>query len=424
MCPRWEAAEAIASKGVSITYNLCDGGKQGQKCALRDVCGYFRQTSSPRAHVNFMPHAYLSLGRREDLPPSWLCIIDENPASLPFKVVELDAASIRDWRRLPSALNFSAKEDDKQIVAWAAYGIWEIVFCGMPTGQLPPHIAEQALDILKDKARKPLIAGVEDDEAIIRTMDKANRRDVYAMLQLLEQFLKCQLRGVDFRSTIQVSIDQRSIKLWRYDRLHVPKDRPLIVLDATADGAMISATFGRKVEFHEIKVAENQHVTQLAGVSGTKSSIYGYNAAMPKHLVTPALADMRAQRLQADVDKFVSRAAGRAGLVLTHKETERYIEGMLPANLTAVHSGKVRGLNKYEHCECIAVYGIQLPPLHDLERQRAAMAAALDLPMYPIITAQSYADRWGIEKEDRRNGYFISEFTGEIGIRTRSSTPC
>jgi hypothetical protein len=407
MCAYWRAAEAVAHAGKSVSRNLCS------TCVLRAACGYYAQFADDRPHVNFMPHAYLTVQRPEGLPPAAFAVIDENPAAAAFKDLVLDVGALLADMRVLLLLGAHATPEQHDAIWTGVRWLRELIWSSWRTADAPIAAIATALEFCRERGIEK-VSVVDGDDSVIAAMSRWLPTDRYALLQLFEQLIRCHQNGVELRDTIQIAADNRSLRMARFDWLKISDRQPIIILDATADYHQIAAIFGQEPEWIDIQVKQNLHVTQIVGLSGSKSSLYGYDASMPKHYLTKDHADLRSSKLSDIVDKIRARAAGRPSLLITHKETAEYLAGTLPSNFALRHFGDLRGHNDYEGVEFVCVLGRQLALLRDLERQRAAMLAMVgNDPMRPFISTAFFAERLSSDAP-RPNGYFISETTGEI----------
>jgi hypothetical protein len=411
MCQRLPVTNAIAHAGQPVTRTVCDADPERKRraCAMRQTCAYFTQIAAHerRLPINLMAHAMLKIPRRQDLPPAVMTVIDETPIKGLFKVEEFSTDVLWNADRVRDLLHANASEEHVSALMDLAGGLRELLWSPVRGGMGRIPCAENAVELLRGDFVE---TDAENDEHIIQRATAQNVRDRRTLLRLGDAYLACLPKGVDLNEVVQVSGDGRSLRLSSFDPPAMPKGHPVIVLDATADARLLSDAFGRKFETIVIDAHQNLHVTQVTGCTGSKSSLWGTRA---NRAIDPSERGAIEANLDRTMDRILKIAGVRKTLVVTHKETREYLENLdLPENIHLGHYGAIRGIDEFNDVHFIVLLGRQLPALHDLEYQRAAMAAVVESSDHE--TALRYLEKYRHINHKQYMGYFISPTTGEL----------
>jgi hypothetical protein len=268
---------------------------------------------------------------------------------------------------------------------------------------------EAAAALLAERSQGDVSGELSDNriDGELANMGGSGRR---AMRALVEQARQCRKRGISLADTIQMARDGKSFRMAIFAPPKLSRHVPVILLDATADPRLAGEVFDRDFDEIDVQVSLNISLTQVHGLTGSKSSLYARNARQTYEEASAAARGAQDRRLGRLADAAVQFANGDRALFVGQKETVEAIGERLPENIETAHFGALRGLNAFEGMGKMIIAGRVLPPRRDLERMRAALYAVRGDQVQgggKPVTVESWLAMHGLDTEEhiRPDGY-------------------
>ena len=269
MCSRLNLVKKLSGLVPSITQAICrarndEGEIVGAPCAIG--CPYLNQRHFTRAHVIFLPHAYL-----ETRPPFGpeipvaLRVIDEKCWTTLTRTV---STTVEEFMRLSGALDSTLQADHRKAVRTILDALQSripVLAALAGEGIFSDRLSQLAA--AESAARPRLnIRPWEDDLIAYRRLDLFNAATFTASINrqfIFELLAECNAPSCNRLSFGAVSggdSDQKSIKMHKLARL--PRDAPLLMLDADADPE-ITKRLAPGCEFASIDMQPTVEVIQI-----------------------------------------------------------------------------------------------------------------------------------------------------------------
>ena len=378
MCVQATLAREIAGLVPSIAEALCRArNERGEivAAACAKGCPYLAQRDVGRARVLFLPHAYLAL--RPPLDPSVpvaLRIIDEKVWSSLKRTARI---TVEDFLRLPKAMDPKSGEEHRRAKA----ALLEALQAGDPpraalraAGFTPADLARLAKAEAAARPELP-IRPWDSRETAQWKADTFNRSDFTASLKRQSIFDLLAEGETDTCNRLSFGERQtghdRRLTLSTHKLTALPRDAPLLLLDADADPEIV-ARLAPGCAFAAIEARPEADILQI--FDRTLS-----NASLLDREKGKALRD----GILALIAREVGRAQGRGVLLVATKRVLRQLhadvgtpcpEGDDTALLQPLLGASPRwfgastqGINDYEGYETVIIVGRLQPRPVDIE---------------------------------------------------------
>ncbi len=407
MCRAYPTARHLSDLGISIRSTLC------KKCPFQKECGYLHQERELKALLKigdgviiFAPHEYAYLPLPAEADPH-VVIFDERPRDFGVEVAHISLSELTEFlfpSRNPRKKARQSRdvevgdaiiEQDQSIapvkqallaVAANPIGVHikQLSDFGVTKERLAGAIA--ALDQFKSRDAfhnlKPVLEseeGTVDEGALTDLRHKLSQAKANHAGRLQFVF-ECLLWDMENRlnvaSSVFTHVDRSrssehaaGFAAVRLRQLKYLGERPFLYLDGTADHELARLMFGQDLETHHYPVERNAHVTQVLGCNFAKRRLC--KQTQEKQVLTSKIKEENAA-LSGYVEDVIGRypnaaVFGSKGIIDSLKITPQDRAG---------HFGKLRGQNRWEHCEQAIVIGREQPSYLDVEMKARAYAAA------------------------------------------------
>jgi hypothetical protein len=372
--------------GGSVTEHMCASFKDGTPyfCEHFQGCPYHAQFDGD-ADIQFITHDHLfnvmshdSYGRAD------LLVIDESPLPklvtatqliAPYElahdtfgqiVIEAMKASKNPWIAFEEA-GLSIKDVRQRITALAVNDKPPDIYPGMNAKRL-----HKLLDANTGYRPDKLI------RVLTKIVDEwATRRE--GPIRCLSYSPAHRVKAGDSDTTAPMLF-----LTYRKQMMSLRKDLPVLVLDATGMAALLEPSIPGLVQGRRIEVERNASVLQVTGNRGSMGKLRG--------------DDSRYRDEASAVERRFSGPYGGALLATIKDAVAKGLKHTHENGATA-HYGGVRGLNKFEHLNCVILTGrIEQSPL-DLEQTAKALLYDDPRPLTltqrfnQILSGYDFADR-------------------------------
>lgn len=354
-CRRPEVVKKVIELHQSVERTIC------RDCPFRDECRYQETLRSvgmqSEGIVVLATHEQLAFMREEFEFDA--IVIDESFVEVMQDVIEfhpdrLEAAKAREpglqagLDRVLAAL----KEDPTNVLD----GLRQRGFA------TPKDFAElvaglEALtesDTLAIDARQP-------DGALLGMLSKAVANETWKVLALINQLqreiglTRASANGVEYRPAARVTVDrkvetQERIGVFRLRPLAAGKGTPILVLDGTADAALLTPILGAQLESRIISAERNGVVIQATSAQFDRRSMMKWESK-------------EAPGYRRNLASFIKGLGTKKPLLITHKDVEKEMqrEGLTGEGWEVAHFGAIRGVDTLKHCDTVIVAGRQQP---------------------------------------------------------------
>lgn len=385
LCGKPDQVDAFTRSGIqtSVTAAMCEAWVDGvhHTCELRTECPYFEQFNA-NADIQFVTHAHLfEVMARRHFGKCNLLIIDESPLN----------ALVTTPKLIPPN-ELKGDEHGAIVVAAMEAGTnpWEAFEAqGIAIQDVQAKIAE-----LKGKDKPPTILPGMNSAMVMKALDpKAGYRPnrcAYVLQKIVDEWKvrrEGPIRCLSYRADHPVKSDGENTTAPMLFLRHRKKmkvlreDLPVLVLDATGDAEVLAPAIPGLQQGERIEVFRNASVIQVLGHTASMSQINGDN---PLHRDEAMALERRCAKTHVTL------------LVGTKKAVENGLTHSHPDGAT-IHLGGVRGMNAYEHADCVIVAARLESTALDLESQAKALLYDDERPLY--LTGQyvkqfSGYDRW------------------------------
>lgn len=334
-CERPEHISELTNLGIgNISQAACRAEDEDGNvllCPYYENCRYQQQWPEG-ATVYAVTHEYLFTPMDEKkLPRPNRVIIDEDPTKA--------------FLKQSKPYETERFETGDQIVDKALREIQ----AAFRSGNRQPFSASELKSLLKREVQPELeITPDLSTEEIIKIARPRN--PAWKLLRLLAKEVEFDrpLRSVKY---LDLPDGPKITMQFRRD-LRLKKDTPVVVLDATADPSILSAALGREVEMTVIEPEQELLAHRVTGFSGSKRHFEQDTGAVE------------------DISRAIRQLSG-PGLLVTHKQVVPNID--IPEDWTAIHFGKLRGLDSWKDVETILIAGRMQAPAWAIEQQACAL---------------------------------------------------
>lgn len=379
-CARYNVAKAAAKAGLSVHQSCCQqfskkNGKTESRCPHFESCQYLKQWVDSKPALRILSNNYVFLPEPsfdgQSLPKPKLAVVDESVVAKTTDHYSFPAHLLEPCFDFPlrTALETGSDFQDK---LWG----WEVD-------------AEAAWDFAEDYSPMNSSGVVPDmeDRLALNRIGKVQAGEH----KKLEAFYRSVAKEFEFdRPLVGVSFHKDEVVIVngeeeRQDRWHVhrlkeckiPKDVPLIVLDADANMELNERIFQRPFECCEIVAKPQAMVTQVFSTMMSNKALLG-NFPKTSPEIMPPLA--KASKIVADVVAKHDKV-----LVVLPKQAESALKdaGYLAQldeeykwhGADVIHFGALRGQDKWKDHDAIVVIGRNQPPVAAIEHLMRALSA-------------------------------------------------
>jgi hypothetical protein len=221
------------------------------------------------------------------------------------------------------------------------------------------------------EALTPALSASMSDEDIARAVkneDRAKVRAILALVRALQTEIglpRDTLTGIVVKSDGGVEIS----------RLQSPRgisQASLTVLDGTGDIDLMRKLVGANLRHVHVPFPRNAHITGTIGRKYSRQSITG----LDRHGQPIENKTQASERLRKEIGVIQSSLPAGSLLGGTKRVIETLTQsGVLPPNTETTHLSKMRGLNTWEDCEGVAVFGAEYLGIGELEGYARAFMA-------------------------------------------------
>ncbi|MGE0225600.1 MAG: toprim domain-containing protein [Acetobacteraceae bacterium] len=388
ICDRADAAARIAKAGLSVVQSLCTD------CPFRDECGYWRQRREAKAliaegrgGVFFQASAYL-------FPQSPITHPDHVVIDETIIAMSVDQHTIKPEMLDPQLPHIGI--DTRNTLSQIFHAIRQpkplavLREAGVDRKELRTVV--NSLEISLDQLTPALSASMSDED-IARALKGPDRARVRAVLGLVRA-LKTEIdMPRDTLTGIVVKADG-TVDISRRQSPRGISQASLTVLDGTGDVDLMRKLVGANLRHVHVPFPRNAHVTGTTGRKYSRQSITG----MDRHGQPIANKAAASERLRREIGTIQSSLPAGSLLGGTKRVVDRLVEsGVLPADTPRTHLSKMRGLNTWEKCEGVAVFGAEYLSIGALEGTARAFLADDPAPFvsmdYPAPKGWEY-EQW------------------------------
>lgn len=354
-CRRPEVVKKVIELHQSVERTIC------RHCPFRDECLYQESQRSvgiqSEGIVVLATHEQL-IYMREEFEFDAI-VIDESFIEVVQDVIEfhpdrLEAAKAREPRLQPDLDRVLAalKADPTNILDGLRQRGFTTSndFAGLVAGL--EVLAES--DTLTIDARQP-------DGALLGVLSKAVANETWKVLALVNQLqreigiARASANGVEYRSAARLTVDgkvetQERIGVFRLQPLAACEGTPILVLDGTADAALLTPILGTRLESRILSAERNAVVVQATSAQFDRRSMMRWESkGEPGY--------------RRNLASFIKGLGMRKPLLITHKDVEKEMqrEGLTGEGWEVAHFGAIRGVDTLKHCDTIIVAGRQQP---------------------------------------------------------------
>ena len=201
----------------------------------------------------------------------------------------------------------------------------------------------------------------EQDWNLLRQLENQEVWDTWKVQALVRQ-LKIEIEldrrsanGVTYAVATQVKINgqpetQERIELFRRQELAVPQDVPMLIIDATADPALLEPIFGSRIDLCDLPAWRNAVFVQAVSAKFDRRSMMAEEGP-------------DSPRYCEHLTKFLRDLDARKPLLITYLDVEEKMRdaGQLPIGCETGHFGRLRGIDAWKSCDTVVVAGRQEP---------------------------------------------------------------
>lgn len=428
-CPHREMVTFFRILGYLIRKGPCKDCFQRKRCSYRRL---FSSRANQSAQVlivttwHFRRKDFWTLKALENRP---LVVLDEDALSSLSAPVELTVERLRNFVENLGVLRAAISGEEDSSVAWLMRRLNKPVDGSQALLAMTDIFRRAAEDVLRacataGQGQWKYSEAVLDQ--IITGYDKELLDNEKAFIGLLKEAYSAARRKTvlpnileDLRDVLQTSrLMHLSAGACRWTRRsYLPSDRKILMLDATAEPAVVSGVTGRKVEVIETPLIEQKAtIYQIMDKIGTR-------AGNRRDL---ARDDSWTRKLVTEVAR---RHRNQSLLCITFKADEQDVRGLLDSehgSATVIHYGALRGLNAFEKFDVGLILGRPMP--NEAQLQLLAVAAfghnALDENLQPpplewqLHTHEIGPDTWQIRRQqysdERWQAIWRHVVTGEL----------
>jgi hypothetical protein len=417
MCWRPDAADAVARAGLPVGTTLCDDGK-GKVCPFKSQCGWQREAAKMRdgtLRTIAGSHEYLAV--RGAAPTPDVVVVDEAP----IKALTGHASFGLD-RVLPDAMpgwqaaGIEAVQRHREIMAKVSAAIPDPagILAGLRSrGITSADDLQPALTFLRAVEEQDFTTGITpdmDDGAVVDQLRQHQRSEIGLVIKMLAALAaevglsRDHAHGVSYDPDRPVKVDgktERQARVFIHYRkpLSFPSDRPVLLLDASADPAIYRSLFGERLEVADaVRCERNVEVVQVRDYTMVRGTLLGTDGR-GKALSDGSMA--KAAQLRAQVVDVVNALAAKHGgefLVAANMPVEGLLAPLLEETVLTGHYGALRGRNDYEECPAGLILGREEPPASAMEDVARAIFAADPEPLN--LTGAYIKAKRGIRRRD------------------------
>ncbi|MGB4108042.1 MAG: hypothetical protein WBK55_09665 [Alphaproteobacteria bacterium] len=399
-CDRHKIARHIGAKGINVQDNLCK--KSEDECEFFSSCLYQKQregiheldaleaTDPPRIIV--MTHGYLIANSGAPKPD--LVIIDETnwqnfvvvTSGKPIQgPLDLTLAEIR-------------KFADKELGHYLSYiRTIEIIFTAMqksPLGFLRLLAQSPAMDLSHALKHIELVVAKNSSPHIkpshtAHKIQSSIENWEQPRLELIRLMLENLRYEIGIRKAVATSVtynsDKETIRVHALKQNMIPREVPVLLIDASADQEINSKVWGHYLRSVEIRTERNVEIVQVPQKTFSKTSLgIAYNT--DADWTPPAKALVRRQEL-IDFINELAESSEKPIFIAASKAIEMAISKELSSNVMLSHYGALRGKNAYEACEIAVIVGREEPNYESVEGLARAL---LSRSPQTLLSSQEY----------------------------------
>lgn len=372
-CERYETAEFIGAKGMSVQSSLCQKGEH--ECPFYNLCAYQEQrrhikslkalqgNSKPRIFV--MTSAYLVT--QCNAPPADFVIVDETHWQI-FTAMTSDSPK-SGYSDLTLAEIRNAA--DRTLSGYEAYSdcIGDIIQAmqknpiGYPflLAKSPPNFKDALLHVRSviQKNDIPHFRPDDSDKKISKAIKDWKRPRlllIQTMLEILEYEMKAKKNTA---SAITYNPESDTVRVHSLKKNMIPREVPVLLIDASADLVINQVIWGHNLNEFEIRTERNAEIIQVRQRTFSKQSIgVPYDENSDWHPSEEVI------KTQEDLLQFIKEVAVQSSesiLVISSKKIVTLLRDKLPKNITFAHYGALRGKNEYEKFKTAIIIGREEP---------------------------------------------------------------
>jgi hypothetical protein len=272
MCRRAELAEAIAKKGLSVEQSLC------RSCPFKQDCAYRRQWADlphqPVVRIQTTQALFIpSRGARRNRA---MRIVDEAFWQHALQTVDIPVDKICRARSDDHAWADDDLKGSRQMAATVLAHTDDDV-CALPadlSAETCVRFAEA------ERARAHLRVAANSSDAEVRAALAHRAEDIrmaVSLARLWDVLGDCCQRGLVRSQRVHLARPNGREVLRVSMSRGLPQDCPTLLLDATADPAILGR-FATNVEHHDVVVRPNAVVTQVGDKTFSKMALAGSSA--------------------------------------------------------------------------------------------------------------------------------------------------
>lgn len=385
-CARHEIAQFMGSKGFNVQSGLCGKDddenasntkkdKTDVRCVHYETCPYQVQRQMMKelesvdekspARVIVMTHGYLTANCGAPKPD--LVIVDESHWQSFLSITSEQGKGGKPDLTFAEIRN-AGEEDVEEHAAYV-----EFVNALISSMQKSPFSflrllskqkqasVEKALTHIKVvifKHSRPEILPSYDDDEIRSIASDFKLLRLQLIVEMLEA-LRYELEKKKGVTAVTYNPQNDTVRVHRILQNMIPREVPVLLIDASADLEINQRIWGHHLESFEIRVERNAEIIQVQQHTFSKSSlgiVYSENANWkPKESAVKKLEDLIL---------FVNNIADQTnGCVFfaASKRIKDTIQDKLANNVVTGHFGALRGKNTYENCEIAIIVGREEP---------------------------------------------------------------
>ena len=409
-CPNRDMVAFFRQLGYLIRWGPCRHCFKRRRCAYRRL---FTSGANKSAQVLIVTTWHL---RREDL---WklkamenrpLVVLDEDALSALAAPVELTVERLRSFIENLGVLRLAMGGTDDPSVAWLTRRLNKPLDGDQALLAMTDVYRRAAEDILRACAVAGHGRWQESQtvlDQIVTDHDQVLLGDDDLFFDLVDHAYNAACRRTVLPNILadlrELLTEPRpvhlSVEACRWTRRSfLPPDRQILMLDATAEPAVVAGVTGREVEVIETPLIEQKAtIYQIMDKIGTR-------AGNRRDL---AREESWTRKLATEVAR---RHQGQELLCVTFKADEETLQELLDAehcSATVIHYGALRGLNAFQDFEAGLILGRPMP--HESQLQLLAVAAfgraALDENLqsppleWQLHTHEIGPDTWQVRRQ-------------------------
>lgn len=379
-CARYKVTKAAAKAGMGVYQSCCQqisskNGKVERRCPHFESCRYLKQWIDSEPALRILPNNYVflpepSFGGQSLQKPS-LAVVDESVVAKATDHFSFSADRLEPcFKDAFKKFHENGSDFKEQLWGWEvdAEATWDHAedFSPMNSSGVVPDMEDsfalQRIEKVQAGEHKKL-------EAFYRTVAKEFKFDR-------------PLVGASFHKdeVVQVNGEEERQDRWHVHSLKeckIPKDVPLIVLDADANVELNERIFQRPFECNEVVAKPQARVTQVYSTMMSNKALLGnFPKTSPK--IMPPLA--KASKIVADVVAKHNKV-----LVVLPKQAESALKdaGYLAESdsghkwhgADVIHFGALRGQDTWKDYDAIVGIGRNQPSVAAVEHFMRALSA-------------------------------------------------